>query len=68
MNEENKNENELDINKKNREDFENLMKESSTKKDMYWDSNNPFVKLVLGLIGLIIIIGAAYIIYKYINR
>ena len=59
---------ELDINKKNREDYENLMKESSSKKDMYWDSNNPFVKLVLGLIGLVIIAGAAYIIYKYINR
>lgn len=59
---------ELDINKKNREDYENLMKESSSKKDMYWDSNNPFVKLVLGVIGLVIIVGAAYIIYKYINR
>ena len=59
---------ELDVNKKNREDYENLMKESSSKKDMYWDSNNPFVKLVLGLIGLVIIVGAAYIIYKYINR
>ena len=59
---------ELEINKKNREDYENLMKESSSKKDMYWDSNNPFVKLLLGLIGLIILVGSAYIIYKYINR
>ena len=59
---------EIDINKKNREDFEELMKESSSKKDMYWDRNNPFVKALLGLVGLIILVGSAYIIFKYLNR
>jgi len=59
---------ELDINKKNREDYENLMKESSSKKDMYWDSNNPFVKVFLLLVGIIIVAGSLYFIVKYINR
>ena len=35
---------ELDINRKNREGYEQLMKESSTQLDGYWDINNPFVK------------------------
>lgn len=59
---------ELDVNKKNREDFEELMKESSTKKDMYWDSNNPAVKIVLLIIGTIILVGSAYFIIRFINR
>lgn len=45
---------ELDINRKNREGYEQLMKDSSTKLDGYWDANNPFVKAVL--IGLLVII------------
>ena len=55
---------ELDINRRNREGYEQLMRESSTKLDDYWDSNNPFVRaLLLGLlifiaIGAIIIIGS----------
>lgn len=64
----NEDKDELDINKKNREDYENLMKESSSKKDMYWDSNNPFVKVFLLLVGIIIVAGSLYFIVKYINR
>ena len=59
---------ELDINKKNKEDFEELMKESSTKKDMYWDSNNPAVRIVLLIVGAIILVGSAYFIIRFINR
>jgi hypothetical protein len=65
MNDENK---EVDINKKNREDYEELIKESSTKKDMYWDKNDPAVKMILLFIGIIIIVGSAYFIIKYIIR
>ncbi len=65
MNDENE---ELEINKKNREDFEKLMEESSTKKDMYWDSNNPAVRVILLIIGAIILVGSAYFIYMYINK
>ena len=59
---------ELEVNKKNREDFETLMQESSTRKDAYWDSNNPAVRIVLLLIGIIIVVGSASFIFKYINR
>lgn len=59
---------EVEINKKHREDYENLMRESSSKKDMYWDSNSPFVKTLLLIIGLIILGGSLYFIIKYINR
>lgn len=59
---------ELDINKKNREDFEELMKESSTKKDMYWDSNNPAVRVILLIVGAIILVGSAYFIIRFFNR
>lgn len=56
---------ELEFNKKNREDFEKIMEESSSKKDMYWDKNNPTVKLVLALVGMIILAGISYYIVKY---
>lgn len=51
---------ELDINRKNREGYEQLMKESSTQLDGYWDINNPFVKVVL--IGLLVVIAIGSII------
>ena len=51
---------ELDINRKNREGYEQLMKESSTQLDGYWDINNPFVKAVL--IGLLVVIAIGSII------
>ena len=51
---------ELDINRKNREGYEQLMKESSTNLDGYWDINNVFVKAVL--IGLLIIIAIGSIV------
>ena len=51
---------ELDINRKNREGYEQLMKESSTKLDGYWDSNDPFIKILL--IGLLIFIAIGSII------
>lgn len=51
---------ELDINRKNREGYEQLMKESSTQLDGYWDINNPFVKAIL--IGLLVVIAIGSII------
>ena len=51
---------ELDINRKNREGYEQLMKESSTQLDGYWDINNPFVKVLL--IGLLVVIAIGSII------
>ena len=68
MNEENNQNEELEFNKRNREDYEKLMKESSTNKDIYWDKNNPVVKAILLFIGLVIIIGSIYYIVKYMNH
>lgn len=67
MNSENKNDNELDVNRKNREDYENLMKNSSTQLDGYWDKNNLFVKLLLCILGVIIIIGVLYYVIAYLG-
>ena len=51
---------ELDVNKKNREEFEGLMENSKTKYDMYYDKNNVMVKIILFLLLLFIICGVAY--------
>lgn len=59
--------NELDINRKNREDYENLMKESSTSLEGYWDKNNAFVRLFLIVLALVIVAGVAYYIMMYLN-
>ncbi|MBQ6324340.1 MAG: hypothetical protein IJI22_05870 [Bacilli bacterium] len=56
----NKNNQELEVNKKNREDYENLMEKSSTQLDGYWDKNNAFVKLLLLVLGAIIVLGVIY--------
>ena len=57
MNNEN---NELNVNKEKREEFEQLMQESSTNLDGYWDKQNPFVRLLLLVLGLIIVAGVVY--------
>ena len=45
--------------------YEELMDKSSILKDGYWDKNNPFVKLLLALIGIFILGGATYYIVTY---
>ena len=39
------NKDELEFNKKNRQDYEKLMDESSSQLDGYWDKNNIFTIL-----------------------
>lgn len=62
MNNEN---NELDVNKQKREEYENLMKDSSTQTEGYWDKNNLFVRLVLLILGIIIVLGVVYYALAY---
>ena len=62
MNEEKK---ELEFNKKNREDYEQLMKDSSTNLDGYWDINNIFVRILLLILLVIIVIGSIYYILLF---
>ena len=56
---------ELEFNKKNREDFESLMKDSSTNLDDYYDKKNPVVQIFLFVIGIFILIGIAYYVLLY---
>ena len=63
----NKNTNELEINKKNREDYENLMEKSSTQFDGYWDKNNAFVRLLLLVLGVVIVLGVVYYVTAYLG-
>lgn len=58
---------ELEFNKKNRENYETLMTESSTKLDGYWDKNNPFVMLVLLILGVVIVVGLVYYVLAYLG-
>lgn len=51
---------EVDINKKNRENYEQLMKESSVNLDGYYDKKNPFVRILLLLLGVVIVGGVIY--------
>ena len=57
MNNENQ---ELEVNKQKREEFEQLMKDSSTKTEDYWDKNNLFVRLILLVLGIVIVLGIIY--------
>lgn len=59
------NSNEIDFNKKNREESEELVEKSSVKKDGYWDKNSPAVKVILAFMGLFILGGVAYYIVTY---
>lgn len=63
----NTNNQELEFNKNKREDYEQLMRESSTNTDGYWDKNNPIVKIILFVLFIIIVIGAVYYIMMYNN-
>ncbi len=56
---------ELEFNKKNREDYEQLMKDSSTNLDGYWDINNIFVRILLLILLVIIVIGSIYYILLF---
>ena len=58
---------ELEFNKKNREGYEQLMKDSSTNLDGYWDSKNIFVRILLLILLIIIVIGSIYYISLYLN-
>ena len=65
-NENNTEQQELEVNKNKREEYEQLMKDSSTQLDGYWDSNNPFVKiLLLGLVVLIAVGAVAILVPLY---
>ena len=66
--EKNQPEKELEFNKKNREDFENLMKDSSTNLDDYYDKKNPIVQIFLFVLGIFILVGIGYYVMLYLSN
>ena len=52
--------NELETNKKNFEEFNQVMDNASKKYDSYLDRNNVFVKIVLFCILAFVILGCLY--------
>ena len=65
MEENNENKEELEFNRRNRENYEQLMEESSTKLDGYWDKDNWFVKILLFGLLAIIVIGSLVVFASY---
>lgn len=58
---------ELEFNKKNREDYEDLMDKSSTQLNGYWDKSNFFIKILLLVLFVIIVVGSYFIISSYLG-
>ena len=50
----------LDVNKKNLKEYEELMQRSSYKYDSYFNSNNPLVRILLLVLFIIIVFGVVY--------
>lgn len=50
----------VDINKKNLKEYEELMQKSSYKYDSYFNSNNPLVRILLLVLFIIIVFGVVY--------
>ncbi|MDO4996023.1 MAG: hypothetical protein Q4E69_02480 [Bacilli bacterium] len=58
---------ELDVNRKNREEYEDLMEKSKTNLDTYYDKNNVVVKLILFLLFVFIACGLVYYLLLYLR-
>lgn len=50
----------LGVNKGNKEKFNDIMDNASTKNDVYWDSNNFVVRILLFVLGIIIFLALLY--------
>ena len=56
----------LDINKKNELEFSEIVESNKPVYDHYWDINDPFVRLILGILFGIGAIGSIYYITMWI--
>lgn len=57
----------LEVNKRNKDTFDDLMDNASFKTDDYWDFNNPIVKVFLFILLIIIVGGLLYYIISWFN-
>ena len=67
MNDQSKKNEELEVNRRNREEYEQLMEESSTQLDGYYDKNNWFVKILLFGLLVIIVVGCLIVFAGYLG-
>ena len=56
----------LDVNRKNELEFNEIIENSRPDLDHYWDINDPFVRLILGILFGIGAIGSIYYITMWI--
>lgn len=50
----------IDVNKENEKLYEDLMNETKSKSDGYWDINSPVIKIILTVLLIIAVVGTIY--------
>lgn len=60
----NDSDNGVELNKKNAEEYNKIMAENSSNKDIYYDKRNPIIKLILLVLAVIIILGVFFIVTR----
>lgn len=58
---------ELEVNRIKREEYEKLMEKAKGNTDSYYDNDNIFVKIVLGLLFVFIVCGVVYYTLLYLR-
>lgn len=58
---------ELEVNRIKREEYEKLMEKAKGSTDSYYDNDNIFVKIVLGLLFVFIVCGVVYYTLLYLR-
>ena len=60
----NDSDNGVELNKKNAEEYNKIMAENSSDKDIYYDKKNPIIKLILLVLAVIIFLGVFFIVTR----
>lgn len=60
----NDSDNGVEVNKKNQEEYNKLMSESSSNTDIYYDKKNPVIKIILLVLAIIIVLGVFFIVSR----
>jgi len=53
----------LEVNRKNSDQYESLMRDASVNLDCYWDKNNMVIKFILLGLGIFIVIGVVIVLF-----
>lgn len=60
----NDSDNGVELNKKNAEEYNKLMADASSNKDLYYDKRNPIIKMILLVLFVIIVLGVFFIVTR----